>query len=81
MSWMGHATVRVPALDKLLVRVLVSSVDEGVHQRYKEKCGQRLTSQMVADGGPQVPEEYLYRVVDALEEIARETAKTYRRSP
>jgi aryl-alcohol dehydrogenase-like predicted oxidoreductase len=36
----------------------------------------RLHSQRVADTGPQVPEEYLYRVVDALEEVARETSKT-----
>jgi aryl-alcohol dehydrogenase-like predicted oxidoreductase len=27
-------------------------------------------------GGPPVPEEYLYRVVDALDEVARETGKT-----
>lgn len=29
-----------------------------------------------ADSGPQVPDEYLYRVVDALDEVARETGKT-----
>ncbi|WP_070105748.1 aldo/keto reductase [Burkholderia plantarii] len=29
-----------------------------------------------ADKGPQVPEEYLYRVVDALDEVAAETGKT-----
>jgi aryl-alcohol dehydrogenase-like predicted oxidoreductase len=27
-------------------------------------------------GDPPVPEEYLYRVVDALDEVARETGKT-----
>src|SRR6202008_3432124 len=29
-----------------------------------------------ADPGPQVPEEYLYKVVDALDEVARETGKS-----
>lgn len=29
-----------------------------------------------ADTGPQVPEEYLYKVVDALDEVAAETGKT-----
>src|SRR5437660_7880984 len=29
-----------------------------------------------ADMGPQVPDEYLYRVVDALDKIATETGKT-----
>jgi aryl-alcohol dehydrogenase-like predicted oxidoreductase len=36
----------------------------------------RLQSKVVADSGPQVPEEYLYRVVDAVDEIAKETGKT-----
>ena len=36
----------------------------------------RLQSQKVVDIGPQVPEEYLYRVVDALDEVAKETGKT-----
>jgi len=36
----------------------------------------RLQSQKVVDIGPQVPEEYLFRVVDALEEVAQETGKT-----
>ena len=36
----------------------------------------RLQSKMVADIGPQVSEAYLYRVVDALDEVARETGKT-----
>jgi aryl-alcohol dehydrogenase-like predicted oxidoreductase len=36
----------------------------------------RLNSKMVKDAGPQVPEEYLYRVVDALDEVAAETGKT-----
>jgi aryl-alcohol dehydrogenase-like predicted oxidoreductase len=36
----------------------------------------RLNSKMVHDAGPQVPEEYLYKVVDAIDEIARETGKT-----
>ena len=38
--------------------------------------GSRLQSKSVVDGGPQVPEEYLYRVVDALDEVAAETGKT-----
>ncbi len=36
----------------------------------------RLQSKLVADSGPQVSDEYLYRVVDALDEVARETGKT-----
>jgi len=36
----------------------------------------RLNTKIVADTGPQVPEEYLYKVVDAIDEIAKETGKT-----
>src|SRR5208283_2269542 len=36
----------------------------------------RLQSKMVTDIGPQVADEYLYQVVDALDEVARETGKT-----
>lgn len=36
----------------------------------------RLQSQKVVDIGPQIPDEYLYRVVDALDEVAKETGKT-----
>lgn len=36
----------------------------------------RLQSKAAHDMGPQVPEEQLYRVVDALDEVARETGKT-----
>jgi aryl-alcohol dehydrogenase-like predicted oxidoreductase len=36
----------------------------------------RLKSKIVADSGPQVPEEYLYGVIDAVDEIAKETGKT-----
>jgi aryl-alcohol dehydrogenase-like predicted oxidoreductase len=36
----------------------------------------RLQSQKANDIGPQVNQEYLYRVVDALDEVARETGKT-----
>jgi aryl-alcohol dehydrogenase-like predicted oxidoreductase len=36
----------------------------------------RLNTKVVADSGPQVPEEYLYRVIDAIDEIAKETGKT-----
>src|ERR1700678_3597903 len=36
----------------------------------------RLKSQLVVDMGPQVPEEYLYTVVEAIDEIANETGKT-----
>lgn len=35
----------------------------------------RLQSKVVTDIGPQVPDEYLYRVVDALDEVAKETGK------
>ena len=36
----------------------------------------RLQSQLVRDKGPQVPDEYLYKVVDALEAVGREVGKT-----
>lgn len=36
----------------------------------------RLNSQRVSDAGPQVSDEYLYRVVDALDLVASETGKT-----
>ncbi|WP_158942569.1 aldo/keto reductase [Granulicella sp. S190] len=36
----------------------------------------RLNSKMVSDSGPQVPDEYLYTVVEAIDEIAKETGKT-----
>lgn len=36
----------------------------------------RLNSQLAIDKGPQVDEEYLYDVVDALDEVAKETGKT-----
>jgi aryl-alcohol dehydrogenase-like predicted oxidoreductase len=36
----------------------------------------RLQSQRVVDMGPPVPDEYLYRVVDALDEVAKESSKT-----
>ncbi|MBC8138143.1 MAG: aldo/keto reductase [Fibrella sp.] len=38
--------------------------------------GSRLQSQSVVDSGPPVDDEYLYRVVDALDAIAEETGKT-----
>jgi aryl-alcohol dehydrogenase-like predicted oxidoreductase len=36
----------------------------------------RLRSQKVMDIGPQVDQEYLYRVIDTLDEVARETGKS-----
>jgi len=36
----------------------------------------RLNSQLVIDLGPQVEEEYLFQVVDAIDEVAKETGKT-----
>jgi len=36
----------------------------------------RLNAKVVVDSGPQVPEEHLYKVVDAIDEIAKETGKT-----
>jgi aryl-alcohol dehydrogenase-like predicted oxidoreductase len=36
----------------------------------------RLNTKVVADTGPQVPEEYLFKVVDAIDEVAKETGKT-----
>jgi aryl-alcohol dehydrogenase-like predicted oxidoreductase len=38
--------------------------------------GSRLNTQMVKDAGPQVEEDHLYKVVDALDEVAAETGKT-----
>jgi len=36
----------------------------------------RLQSQLVKDIGPPVPDEQVYRVVDAIDEVAKETGKT-----
>jgi len=36
----------------------------------------RLTNKVARDGGPQVPEEFLYTVVEALDKVAAETGKT-----
>jgi aryl-alcohol dehydrogenase-like predicted oxidoreductase len=36
----------------------------------------RLQSELAASKGPQVPEEHLYRVVDALDSVSREVGKT-----
>ncbi len=36
----------------------------------------RLRTKVVVEGGPQPDEEYLYKVVDALDEVAKETGKT-----
>jgi aryl-alcohol dehydrogenase-like predicted oxidoreductase len=36
----------------------------------------RLQSKVATDVGPQVPQEYLYRVVDTLDAVAKETGKT-----
>ena len=36
----------------------------------------RLRNQVVVDVGPQVPDDYLFAVVDCLDEIANETGKT-----
>ncbi|WP_433935981.1 aldo/keto reductase [Sorangium cellulosum] len=36
----------------------------------------RLRSKLAVEGGPQMDDEYLYRVVDALDEVAKETGKT-----
>ena len=36
----------------------------------------RLNSKLVVDMGPQVPEEHLYKVVEALDEVAKETGKS-----
>lgn len=38
--------------------------------------GSRLQNKVTADAGPAVPMDYLYDVVDALDEVARETGKT-----
>ena len=39
-------------------------------------AGSRLQSQKVVDAGPQVPDDYLYDVVDALDAVAKEVGKT-----
>ncbi len=36
----------------------------------------RLQSKLNTDVGPQIPDEYLYKVIDAIDEIAKETGKT-----
>ena len=36
----------------------------------------RLQNKTALDAGPQVPEDYLFQVVDALDEVAKETGKT-----
>src|ERR1700677_3849475 len=36
----------------------------------------RLNTKVVVDSGPQVPDEYLFKAVDAIDEIAKETGKT-----
>ncbi|WP_437675831.1 aldo/keto reductase [Sorangium sp. So ce131] len=36
----------------------------------------RLRTRQVADAGPPIDDDYLYRVVDALDEVAKETGKT-----
>ncbi|WP_437768319.1 aldo/keto reductase [Sorangium sp. So ce281] len=36
----------------------------------------RLRNKLSVEGGPQIDDEYLYRVVDALDEVAKETGKT-----
>jgi aryl-alcohol dehydrogenase-like predicted oxidoreductase len=36
----------------------------------------RLNTKVVSEAGPQVSEEYLFKVVDALDEVAKETGKT-----
>ncbi|WP_437746352.1 aldo/keto reductase [Sorangium sp. So ce302] len=36
----------------------------------------RLRNKLVVEGGPQMDDEVLYRVVDALDEVAKETGKT-----
>ncbi len=36
----------------------------------------RLQSKLVQDGGPQVDDEYVYRVVDVLDEVSREVGKS-----
>ena len=36
----------------------------------------RLNNQLTVAGGPPVPEEHLYRVVDALEAVARQAGKS-----
>ena len=39
-------------------------------------AGSRLNTAMVTEAGPQVPDEYLYQVVDALEAVAAEVEKS-----
>ena len=38
--------------------------------------GTRLENKVTAAGGPQIPDEYLFRVIDALDEVAKETERS-----
>jgi aryl-alcohol dehydrogenase-like predicted oxidoreductase len=38
--------------------------------------GSRLNSKAAVDAGPQVPDEHIYKIIDALDEVAKETGKT-----
>ena len=38
--------------------------------------GTRHESKMIRESGPQVPEDYLFKVLDAVDEVAKETGKT-----
>jgi aryl-alcohol dehydrogenase-like predicted oxidoreductase len=48
----------------------------GKIRRGQPQAQGRLQSKVATDMGPQVPDELLYRVVDALDEVAKETGKT-----
>jgi aryl-alcohol dehydrogenase-like predicted oxidoreductase len=48
----------------------------GKIRRGQPQAPGRLQSKLATDMGPPVPDELLYRVVDALDEVAKETGKT-----
>jgi aryl-alcohol dehydrogenase-like predicted oxidoreductase len=59
----------------------LSTLDDLVHagkirRGHSLPASSRLQTQWVADIGPQIPDEYLFQVVDALDSIAAETEKT-----
>jgi aryl-alcohol dehydrogenase-like predicted oxidoreductase len=69
------------ALDQKIGTVVWSPLGWGrltgkIRREQPVPAGSRLQSKVVVDLGPQVPDEYLFRVVDALDGVAAETGRT-----
>jgi aryl-alcohol dehydrogenase-like predicted oxidoreductase len=47
-----------------------------VRRDQKLPATSRLHHKLVTDAGPQIDDQYLYRVVDAIDEVAKETGKS-----